>query len=54
MKVASYRSPKTSAKHSGIAGRGLYAIAPLVRGEIVSVKGGHLIDRATVEREERS
>src|SRR5262245_48804369 len=50
MKVASYLSPKTSVKPSGIAGRGLYANAPLVRGEIVSVKGGHLIDRATRER----
>src|SRR5262249_9557252 len=50
MKVASYLSPKTSVKPSGIAGRGLYAAAPLVRGEIVSVKGGHLIDRATLER----
>src|SRR5262245_4145262 len=50
MKVASYLSPKTSVKPSGIAGRGLYANVPLVRGEIVSVKGGHLIDRATLER----
>jgi SET domain-containing protein len=50
MKVASYLSPKTSVKPSGIAGRGLYANAPLARGEIVSVKGGHLIDRATLER----
>ena len=50
MKVASYLSPKTSVKSSGIAGRGLYANVPLVRGEIVSVKGGHLIDRATLER----
>jgi hypothetical protein len=49
MKVASYLSPKTSVKPSGIAGRGLYANATLVR-EIVSVKGGHLIDRATLER----
>jgi hypothetical protein len=50
MKVASYLSPKTSVKPSGIAGRGLHASAPLARGEIVSVKGGHLVDRATLER----
>src|SRR5438552_13893376 len=50
MKVASYLSPKTTVKPSRIAGRGLYANAPLVRGEVVSVKGGHLIDRATLER----
>lgn len=50
MKAASYLSPKTSVKPSGIAGRGLFANVPLLRGEIVSVKGGHLIDRATLER----
>src|SRR5262245_12301477 len=50
MKVASYLSPKTVVKSSGIAGRGLYAAAPLARGEVVCVKGGHLIDRATLER----
>src|SRR5262245_41353969 len=50
MKVASYLSPKTSVKQSGIAGRGLYANTPIARGEMVSVKGGHLIDRATRER----
>jgi len=50
MKVASYISPKTVVKPSGIAGRGLYATAPLIRGEIVSVKGGHLIDGATRAR----
>src|SRR5262245_53881696 len=50
MQVTSYLSPKTRVKQSGIAGRGLYAIAPLVRDEIVSVKGGHLIDRATLDQ----
>ena len=50
MKVASYLSPKTVVKQSGIAGRGLYANTPIARDEIVSVKGGHLIDRATRER----
>ena len=50
MKVASCLSPKTIVQPSGIAGRGLYAATPIGRGEIVSVKGGHLIDRATLER----
>ena len=50
MRVASYRSPKTVVRPSGIAGRGLYAAAPIGRGEIVCVKGGHLIDRTTLER----
>jgi hypothetical protein len=50
MTVASCLSPKTAVRPSGIAGRGLYAAAPLAHGEVVSVKGGHLIDRATLER----
>src|SRR5262249_43212899 len=50
MKVASYLSPKTVVMASGIAGRGLYAAAPLARGEVVCVKGGHLIDRSALER----
>lgn len=50
MPVASYRSPKTVVKPSGIVGRGLFATEPIARGEIVCVKGGHLIDRATLER----
>jgi uncharacterized protein len=50
MTVASYRSPKTAVRPSRIAGRGLFAAAPLARGEVVCVKGGHLVDRATLER----
>ena len=50
MNVASYLSPKTVVKPSKIVGRGLYANTPFVGGEIVSVKGGHLVDRATLER----
>lgn len=50
MHVASYLSPKTFIKSSGIAGRALHAAAPIALGEVVSVKGGHLIDRAPLER----
>lgn len=50
MSVASYRSPKTAVRPSDIAGRGLYAAAPIARGEVVCVKGGHLVDRATLEK----
>jgi uncharacterized protein len=50
MPVTSYRSPKTVVRASGIAGRGLSAVAAITRGEVVCVKGGHLIDRATLER----
>src|SRR5262245_27544488 len=46
MLFASYRSPKTDIRHSAIGGRGLFAAAPIRRGEVVSVKGGHLLDRA--------
>jgi SET domain-containing protein len=50
MQVASYLSPKTVVKQSSIAGRGLHAAVSIARSEVVSVKGGHLIDRATRER----
>ena len=40
----SYRSPKTEVRASQIHGRGLFAIAPLSRDEVVAVKGGHIID----------
>ena len=43
----SYRSPKTVVKSSPIHGRGLFAAAPIARGEIVAVKGGHIFDGAT-------
>src|SRR5262245_64712589 len=46
MLFASYRSPKTDIRPSAIGGRGLFAAAPIRRGEVVSVKGGHLLDRA--------
>ncbi|HVK13482.1 MAG TPA: SET domain-containing protein [Gemmataceae bacterium] len=50
MQPASHRSPKTVVKASGIVGRGLFAAEPIARGEIVCVKGGHLVDRATLDR----
>jgi len=50
MQVTSFRSPKTVVRPGGIVGRGLFAAAPIACGEVVCVKGGHLIDRATLER----
>ena len=41
----SYRSPKTEVRASPIHGRGLFATAPIARGEVVMVKGGHIISR---------
>jgi uncharacterized protein len=45
MRLASYRSPKTAVRPSRIGGRGLFADAPIAEGEIVCVKGGHLLTR---------
>ena len=41
----SYRSPKTEVRESPIHGRGLFATAPIAKGEVVAVKGGHIINR---------
>src|SRR5262249_22709132 len=46
MRLASYRSPKTVVRPSRIVGRGLFAEAPIAEGEIVCVKGGHLLTKA--------
>ena len=46
MTLASYRSPKTAVRPSRIAGRGLFAATAIARGEIVCVKGGHLLTKA--------
>jgi uncharacterized protein len=45
--AASYRSPKVIIKTSPTAGRGLFAKEPIQKGEIVSVRGGHIITRQT-------
>jgi SET domain-containing protein len=45
MSIASYISPKAiKGVDSHIQGRGLMASAPFARGEIVAIKGGHIID----------
>jgi SET domain-containing protein len=41
----SYRSPKTEVRESKIHGRGLFATADIAEGEVVAVKGGHIISR---------
>jgi hypothetical protein len=46
MLLASYRSPKTVVRPSSIVGRGLFATTLITRGEIVCVKGGHLLSKA--------
>jgi hypothetical protein len=39
----SYRSPKTEVRESPIHGRGLFATADISKGEVVMVKGGHIV-----------
>ena len=51
VKPISYRSPKTEVRESAIHGRGLFAIAKISKGEIVAVKGGHIVDRETLRNE---
>ena len=41
-----HRSPKTEVRDSLIEGRGLFARDPIARGEIVAVKGGHVLTGA--------
>jgi len=44
----SYISPNSSVRESSIHGRGLFAIAPIKKGEIVCIKGGHIFNRTTL------
>ncbi len=47
--VRSWITPKArEGTGSAIEGRGVQAIAPIRKGEIVAVKGGHITDAATV------
>ncbi|MGH9776516.1 MAG: SET domain-containing protein [Candidatus Acidiferrales bacterium] len=55
MLASSYISPKArKGRKSGIAGRGLFAVHPIRKGEIVAIKGGHIIDRKSLRRRIRS
>jgi SET domain-containing protein len=49
--VASWISPKArKGEPSGIAGRGLRAVDPIAAGEVVAVKGGHLVTTEELRR----
>jgi SET domain-containing protein len=50
----SYLSPKTAVKESLIQGRGLFAIEPIQKGEIVCIKGGYIFDRKRLHEVSRS
>lgn len=45
MKDLTYRSPKVEVKDSPIHGKGLFAKDAIAAGEIVAVKGGHILSR---------
>ena len=51
MMPLSFRSPKTEVRESPIHGRGLFAKADIAKGEVVVVKGGHIVDRETLHRD---
>jgi SET domain-containing protein len=47
--VRSYISPKAAkGRPSGIEGRGLFAVEPISEGEVVAIKGGHIVDADTL------
>jgi SET domain-containing protein len=47
--IASYISPKAlKGQRSTIEGRGLFAQQPIGQGEIVAIKGGHIVDESTL------
>jgi len=49
MSVSSYISPRAAkGESSRIAGRGLLATARIAAGEIVAIKGGHIVDTAAM------
>src|SRR5437868_5134466 len=48
MPKLSYISPKAAVQASPIHGRGLFAVAPIMKGEVVCVKGGYIFDRQTL------
>jgi len=47
--ISSYITPKAvKGRDSRIEGRGLVATEPIAAGEIVAIKGGHIVDAATL------
>jgi SET domain-containing protein len=54
MRNLSYLSPKTAVKPSPIHGKGLFAVRPIKKGEIVAVKGGYIFDSRTLRKVQQS
>ncbi|HEY7370767.1 MAG TPA: SET domain-containing protein-lysine N-methyltransferase [Polyangia bacterium] len=53
MIAASYRSPKTVVRVSGTHGRGLFAAKAIRKGEVVSIRGGHILPRRLPRRQRK-
>jgi SET domain-containing protein len=54
MSVASYINPKArKGKKSGIHGRGLFAIKPIRKNEVVAIKGGHILSREELKKKRK-
>jgi SET domain-containing protein len=53
MIATSYRSPKTVVRVSGTHGRGLFAAKAIRKGEIVSIRGGHILPRRLPKRQRK-
>jgi uncharacterized protein len=49
MSNLSYISPKAAVKESSIQGRGLFAVEPIEKDEIVCIKGGSIFNRRTLQ-----
>ncbi|QHT71558.1 SET domain-containing protein [Rhodocytophaga rosea] len=47
--ISSFRSIKTEIRVSNTEGRGLFAKEPISKGEVVSVRGGHILTRQMEE-----
>jgi SET domain-containing protein len=50
MNLASYKSPKTEVRKSVISGRGLFAKKVIRRGEIVTIKTGHIVNASQFKK----
>ena len=46
----SFLTPKATVRPSPIHGRGLFAVEHITAGEIVAIKGGHILERSTRDR----
>jgi SET domain-containing protein len=50
----SNHSPKTEVRESAIEGRGIFAIEKIEKGEVVTIKGGHIFDRQKLSELEKN